>query len=546
MSRFEQQSRRAESSIATMLVPAANERWIGAGARKACGDGSARDAEPAVAIARLVDLGFEVCLSGRVTRTLLDTFDGRLHRSGLRLEAREADRVELILSGEGTASAHIGVSSLPRWPADIARGPFRSRIADVIDVRALMPLVAVTAARTVLVRRQSAGKTVSTATVYDELRVVGDNDLDPGRWAVEVEELTGYPKQARTTCASLEELGLTRLGGDALDMAASVAGIDLAGYSDSPTVPLDARLPAIEGLRLVLANLADTIDANWEPTIDRRDPEFLHDLRVAGRRTRTVVSQGKKVLPPALTNEASHRFAGLGALTGPARDLDVYLTQWDSYTSALAPAVVASVEPLRELLEQRRAEAHVTMTAGLRSPDIVEFMASWRTWLTDPGHDVTGESAAAPRLGTFVAERITKAQTVLVERGRRIGPDSPVEQVHDLRKDAKKLRYLLECFASTIPDRARRSFVNRLKSFQDLLGEHQDADIHARQLRALAVDLNNSDVGPNTMLGVGQLIEQLDQRRIAARASFATGFSDYDNKATQRSLEAAVAHLRPR
>ena len=529
-----------------MLVPAADERWIGAGARMAGGDGSVRAAEPAVAIARLVDLGFEVCLSGRVTRTLMDTFDGRLHRSGLRLEAREADGFELILSGEGTASAHIGVSSLPRWPADIARGPFRSRIAAIIDVRALMPLVAVTAARTVLVRRQSAGKTVSTATVYDDLRVVGDNDLDPGRWAVEIEQLTGYAKQARTTCTSLEELGLSRLGGDTLDMAASVVGIDLAGYSDSPTVPVDAALPAIEGVRLVLANLADSIDANWEPTIDGLDPEFLHDLRVAVRRTRIVVGAGKKVLPPALTNEARHRFARLGALTGPARDLDVYLTDWDSYTSALAPAVVASVEPVRELLEQRRAEAQSTLTAGLRSPDIVDFMASWRTWLTEPDHDANGESAAGPRLGTFVAERITKAQTVLVERGRRIGPDSPDEQVHDLRKDAKKLRYLLECFASTIPDRTRRSFVKRLKSFQDLLGEHQDADIHARELRALALDLRNRDMGPNTLLGIGQLIEQFDQRQIAARASFATQFSNYDNKATQRSLEAAVTHLRSR
>ena len=66
----------------------------------------------------------------------------------------------------------------------------------------------------------------------------------------------------------------------------------------------------------------------------------------------------------------------------------------------------------------------------------------------------------------------------LVERRPVDPPDTPAEQVHDLRKDAKKLRYLLECFGSLLPKSPRKQFVKRLKALQDNLGEHQDAEVH--------------------------------------------------------------------
>ena len=89
-------------------------------------------------------------------------------------------------------------------------------------------------------------------------------------------------------------VGLEASASDTLTQCAAAAGVDLAGFTDSPTVPLDRTMPAVDGFRAVLANLADTIVANWQGTVDQVDPEFLHDLRVAVRRTRTVVSPGQE------------------------------------------------------------------------------------------------------------------------------------------------------------------------------------------------------------------------------------------------------------
>ena len=69
-----------------------------------------------------------------------------------------------------------------------------------------------------------------------------------------------------------------------------------------------------------------------------------------------------------------------------------------------------------------------------------------------------GGPHAGDPIGDVVADRIRKAQRRLLDHGRAITPATPAEHVHDLRKDAKKLRYLLECFGGLLPPTiARRS-----------------------------------------------------------------------------------------
>ncbi|MGI9021963.1 MAG: hypothetical protein ACR2HV_01785, partial [Acidimicrobiales bacterium] len=101
--------------------------------------------------------GFELGPPLERRRTLLDTFDGRLHAAGLRLEFRDGmrpgrprsgvagGRGELSLTGRGPAPAHVPVDIVPRFGADIPGGPLRARLAPLLDVRALLPAVSVSA-----------------------------------------------------------------------------------------------------------------------------------------------------------------------------------------------------------------------------------------------------------------------------------------------------------------------------------------------------------------------------------------------------------------
>ncbi len=488
-------------------------------------------------VASLAEIGFVFDQRRSVTTTLLDTFDGRLHRAGLKLALHESDGFELVLSGDQIVPAHLAVTAPPRVPSDLPPGPFRARLAALTDVRALVPQLRVSTKTTAGSRRDSTGGVVATARLHERVRVVGRQGISCPEATIEIRELTGYHKRARQAVEVLDELGLPQCETDTLSQCAAAAQVDLAGFSASATVPLESATPAIDGVRAVLANLAVAIAANWQGTIDQSDPEFLHDLRIAVRRTRTVVTESKGVLPAPVRGKARDGFAWLGGLTGPARDLDVYLIEWGSYTDPLGPEVVSSLAPVRALLERRRAHTHIELERALRSKRAARLLRTWTTWLGDPIDGKPLEERAEEPLGRMVATRIARAHAVLIDGGRLINPDSPAEQVHDLRKDAKKLRYLLECFGSLVPDEPLKRFVKRLKALQDNLGEHQDAEVHVSMLRAVGHELFDAGASPDTMIAIGQLTERLDQQRGAARAEFAERFADYDTPATNNSLE---------
>ena len=290
----------------------------------------------------------------------------------------------------------------------------------------------------------------------------------------------------------------------------------------------------------MLANLRDAMIANWDGTVADIDPEFLHDLRVAVRRTRVVLGNAKRVLPEDVRERAREDFAWLGGISGAARDLDVYQIEWPDYTADFDAAATEALIPLREHLATKRAAAHVELAAQLSSP-------GRRRSSTGGTAGSTARSTPAPlgdrgleRLPKTVGRSIRRAHRVMVERGRTITPSTPAETVHELRKDAKKLRYLIECFGGLYDKSARTAFVNRLKSLQDTLGEHQDAEVHAHALRSMADD-QRQHWTPETLLAIGQLVERLEQRRVASRGDVAERFADFDRKPTARALKELLA-----
>lgn len=502
-----------------------------------------RDLAAAEAVDALAGAGFEVdggADAVSVTLTLLDTFDGRLHADGLRLVLREGAERELVLLGpDGSPPAHLVWSGPPpRRDHDLPAGPFGARVAGPIAERALLPVVDVRSNCREVVARDGRGKAVVTLVVHDRPVTTG-SDHDLPTVAVEVRGVLGHGDDLARAVRRLDRLGFDRHPGDLLDLALDAVGRSAAGCASSPTVPLDPGDDALDAVRAVLRNLLDTLETNLPGTLDDLDPEFLHELRVAVRRTRSVLTETKKVLPRPVRDRFRTGFGELGAATGRTRDLDVYVLGWDDLVATLDATDRAAIGPLLDALEADRRRAHAAMAAVLSSPDTAELLADWRGWLDDPD--------AAPQrrerhIGPFIAARIDRAQSVLLDQGRAIAPDSPAEALHDLRKDAKKLRYLLECFGSLFAPKARKAFVGQLKALQDNLGTFQDLEVQINELRELAHALHGrSGTSADTLLATGRLIDHLEQARHRERDDFVERFAAYDTPDNRRRLADLLA-----
>jgi CHAD domain-containing protein len=152
--------------------------------------------------------------------------------------------------------------------------------------------------------------------------------------------------------------------------------------------------------------------------------------------------------------------------------------------------------------------------------------------LAEPG---PADAAELP-LGAFVAEQITKVERRLVTDGRAITDESPAAEVHQLRKDAKRLRYLVECFGGLPGDVPRKAFVGQLKALQNNLGVHQDAEVQADWLRNVVLTEPSVRGHDDLLVAVGQLIESMEQRQREARREFAERFRRFDSDVTRRHL----------
>lgn len=500
-------------------------------------------AETGELLALLRAEGFTTRRPTRVTFTVLDTIDGRLHVNGLRLVAERDEVLVLTMSGVASSPGAIPADAVPIRASELLAGPWRDAVAAVSGERLLLAQAMVVATRTVASLRDEKGELCALVTLDDNLRLPGRRK--PMVSTVTVHRVAGKGKIRRRVEAICSDAGLS-VHGDVLGEVLDEAGVDLTGVSRSPS-DMDSSTLAIDGFRSVLGDLFVAVEAYWRGAAGNSDPEFVHGLRVATRRSRSVLVEGKSVLPRSAQSKASAGLGLLGACTGPARDLDVSLAEWNGYLASLPPESAAALGPVRDLLEARRTRAYEELAVGLASPATKAFVREWERWLRRP---VSATSLArCPDSGRplieVVAERIEHAHSTLLQNGRLITDESPAEQVHDLRRDAKRLRYLLECFSGVLPRKAAKQFVGRLKLLQDNLGEHQDAEVHAAHMVALLDERAAAQWSDRTKAAVGELIQHLRRRTEDARAEFATRFTDYDSSATQTSLD-RILSVEPR
>ena len=456
-------------------------------------------------------------------RVLLDTFDGRLRSAGLRAEAVDG---ELVLSEQGAPVRRASVAAgAPRYLVDdLPPGVVRDRLAPVLGVRALLPRARVRTAVQPLAMLDAEEKTVARLAI-ERCSVAGAGELTP---RLEIRPVLGYDKAyARAVRAARDRLGFGDASVSLFDAAVEAAGGRPAGVRSKPQVELDGEMRADEAAGLVLAALCDIAAANLQGTIDDLDSEFLHDLRVSVRRSRSVLRELRGVHPVVARAALRDELRWAQAITGPVRDLDVQLLGWASLTAEIArPEDLAA---LRAALARRRGAEQVKLRRALRSRRFAALLDSWRALAETPrpvGDDPERPAAGTP-IRTLARGRIRKVHKAIIRDGSAIDADSPDEALHDLRKRCKELRYLLELFGGPFDPAVVKPLVTQLKGLQDVLGRFQDGTVHVAFLRGLAPDLAGEPDGPAALIALGSVLDAVAADKRVARTEFAEAFTAF-------------------
>jgi len=443
-----------------------------------------------------------------VSRTWLDTFDWRLHSAGISLHY--ADGGPLIMQFPDGARLQAPMGAL-KWPAqarDVPAGPIRDALTPLIVPRALMPVVTVHCALGEARVLDAEAKTVA--------RLLTES-VDDGTSLLRIQPLRGYDS-AGDRIARL----LCRIDGFS---AVCTTPYDLA-LTHADRHPANGRGPALlrpetsaaVAIAETLTVFAAAIEENVPGTIASIDTEFLHDLRVAVRRTRSILKLVGDVLPDHLAERFGPEFKWLGDLTTPVRDLDVYLLDLDTMAARLMSAAPGDLDPFRSFLVKHRSAERRRLVRGLRSRRFEQLMSDWRTALAQVATDAKGGTTVA----MLARRRLRQAYRNAARRGARIHPDSPSDDVHALRKRCKELRYLLELFKPVCANDAHRALLKELKSLQDTLGDFQDGEVQREAVREFAAAMMQQGAAPpETVLAMGEMAAQLDAHQLRARAALA-------------------------
>ncbi len=249
---------------------------------------------------------------------------------------------------------------------------------------------------------------------------------------------------------------------------------------------------AFDAFRLTLVQCRWHIAANMAATAESREPEGLHQLRVALRRLRVALASfGGEFRTPQL-EALKLRAKFLAGQLAPARDLDVFVTElFEPAASANGSKEAFAV--LRARAEAARRQAWNDAAQQIVGPRFRMFMADFADTIDRgvwPLADAKGKSASKGIVALEMPARAV-AERMLTHRSRQACKNARGLETlsdagrHQLRISLKKLRYTAEFFAPFFERPRVQKFVSRLSRMQDVLGALNDVAVAREILESL-------------------------------------------------------------
>ncbi len=459
--------------------------------------------------------------------TIYDTFDWRLfnkslilHSSGNKLFLRKLTESEILYS--------IEFSRAPVFIWDFPDDELKDKLMSIIKMRALIPLVEYHSRVTPYRVLNRDEKTVARL-VYEEIWPYRRKRRSALTAHLSLKPVKGYPKYSRNLAKSLKEAGLTTCTEKEYFLKALASADKKPGsYSAKVNIQLDPAMRSDQAAKAVLGFLLNVMRTNEAIFEKDLDTEVLHDFRVAIRRTRSALSQIKKVFPTRTTDRFKKKFAFVGKLSNDLRDLDVYLLNQDEYKAMLPAVLREDIEPLFRHLRRKRAKAFQHVMRGLKSKKYAKIMTDWEAFLKKPPPDSATASNAQLPVIDLARRRIYRKYRKVVKTGNKILENTADEMLHVLRIECKKLRYLMEFFASLFPRKKINALIAQLKNLQDNLGDFNDLCVQQEYLLNITAELPaNQQQVKKTLVAIGSLIEKLAQEKQSVKDAFAKTFMDF-------------------
>jgi triphosphatase len=428
----------------------------------------------------------------KLASVYFDTADRRLasHRCALRVrrlgEGPHARWVQTFKCGDAPAA----LSRRREWES-VVSGP-RPHIESLAG-SPLPQLLAGRSARLVAVFRTHFERTVRQVRFQGALieLALDRGSLRAGRRTEPIGELELELREGSVSAIFELALDLIGQGRQALALRPAVESKAARGYRlaqrggagpthadpEGFTALLQPHRTHLEVARRIVGLGVDRVLTNVHGAALGDDPEYVHQARIALRRTRSAL----RVLGVATSADdpVAQDLRWMADCFGAMRDWDVLLTQ--TLPSLRRAAEAGDGDQWDRLMARalaRRQRQRLRLRAELEGARFARTALRLLRWAEEPAAPTT-----AP-LDQRARRAIERGHERVIAAGRHL-PALPPQGRHRLRILAKRQRYALELLAALLPGGAPARTLKALSRLQQLLGEINDVHVAASMLPSL-------------------------------------------------------------
>ena len=296
---------------------------------------------------------------------------------------------------------------------------------------------------------------------------------------------------------------------------------------------MTARLPtdlldrsADEASRLLALTYLDEIGLAEGRLADPLDTEALHDFRVGLRRLRSCTRAYRTELQGSVSKQMRRRLRKLTLATNAGRDAEVHLSWLRNQAERLGPEHTQGLAWLIGRLEGRKYETLDTDTANV-GRRFMKVAARFRPRLGILRIEVRrGRGSERPSFRQVTGELICRHAAELGENLKAVRTAENMEEAHQARIAAKRLRYLLEPLVRRVA--GIKGLIAQLKGLQDVLGHLHDMHVMSEEIASSLTALPRSPTErpSGTEPGLRALERLAWEQEAAAFASFEAHWGD--------------------
>ncbi|HSM30705.1 MAG TPA: CHAD domain-containing protein, partial [Woeseiaceae bacterium] len=344
---------------------------------------------------------------------------------------------------------------------------------------------------------------------------------------LELESKSGTAADLESLAVLLcDEAGLMPAHYSKFERGLQAAGLEmdaLLGETQAAAIGEDG--PVLTLLFRFLEQQLEIIRRQRPRALEGIDPEGVHQMRVATRRTRAIMKTFREMLGDASVAKFNAELRWLARNLGRARDADIIErrakeageTDAAHYTRFLEQETIKAYEHLVDALQSERYAA--------LEDDLQQFVSAGLA------------AAMQERFGNLsIAEcahrYIHSALATLLAHGDAVDADAPARELHRLRIEAKRFRYLLDFFGAVQADKWAQ-MTEAVRNLQDVLGEHQDAITAQAHLADYIATLTDADAGGDVLSSTARLMRTEAGRIAASRQQFDSTWSEFRELASQ-------------